>query len=303
MPCYKPVPVWRSKQMNPSGKRSLVFSENLGIDGTRLEIPCGGCIGCRLDRAAEWQTRLIHESKMHPLNCFLTCTYDDKHLPRDGSLNKKHFQDFLKRLRKHTNGGIRFFACGEYGDSTRRPHYHAIIFGYDFPDKRKYSKGSKGDYLYKSQTLDTLWTHGNCLIGSVSPDSCGYVARYIMKKVRGQMADEHYTTVNTQTGEIHKLLPEYIHMSTRPAIGLTFYEAFKDEIIESDFVLVKGKKRKTPRYYDKQLEKKNPQLLEDIKFLRAQSAHERRADSTDDRLAVREQVKLATIKPLKRELQ
>jgi len=124
-----------------------------------------------------------------------------------------------------------------------------------------------------------------------------------MKKVRGQMADEHYTTVNTQTGEIHKLLPEYIHMSTRPAIGLTFYEAFKDEIIESDFVLVKGKKRKTPRYYDKQLEKKNPQLLEDIKFLRAQSAHERRADSTDDRLAVREQVKLATIKPLKRDLQ
>jgi len=302
MPCYKPVPVWRSKQTNPSGKRSLVFSENLGIDGTRMDIPCGGCIGCRLDRAAEWQTRLIHESKMHPLNCFLTCTYDDVHLPPGGTLVKKHFQDFMKRLRKHTNGGIRFFACGEYGDTTRRPHYHAIIFGYDFGDKRKYSKGSRGDYLYNSNTLNQLWGLGNCLIGAVSPDSCGYVARYIMKKVRGQMADEHYKNVDTRTGEIIPILPEYIHMSTRPAIGLNFYEKFKDEITQSDFVLVKGKKRKTPRYYDKRLEQENPELHEDIKFLRTQKALTRKADNTDERLAVREEVKLATIKPLKRNL-
>jgi len=84
MPCYKPVPVWRSKQMNPSGKRSLVFSENLGIDGTRLEIPCGGCIGCRLDRAAEWQTRLIHESKMHPSTAFSRAPTMTSTCPRMG---------------------------------------------------------------------------------------------------------------------------------------------------------------------------------------------------------------------------
>jgi len=302
MPCYNPVPVWRSRQINPSGKRSLVFSENLGIDGTRTDIPCGGCIGCRLDRAADWQARLIHESKMHELSCFLTCTYDDQHLPEDGSLNKKHFQDFLKRLRKYTNGGIRFFACGEYGDTTRRPHYHALIFGYDFPDKRKYSKGAKGDYLYTSEILQKLWTHGNCLIGSVSPDSCGYVARYIMKKVRGQLATEHYKTVNTTTGEIHQILPEYIHMSTRPAIGLTFYEKFKNEITQSDFVLVKGKKRKTPRYYDKRLEREDPFLHEDLKFIRSEKAKLRSEDSTPERLAVREEVKKATIKSLTRDL-
>lgn len=302
MPCYKPVPVWRSRLENPSGKRSIVFSENLGIDGTRTDIPCGGCIGCRLDRAAEWQARLIHESKMHTASCFLTCTYDDDHLPKDGSLNKKHFQDFLKRLRKHTNGGIRFFACGEYGDQTRRPHYHALIFGYDFADKRRYSRGAKGDVLHTSETLHKLWGHGQCLIGAVSPDSCGYVARYIMKKVTGQMAKDHYTTVNTTTGEVYDLLPEYIHMSTRPAIGLNFYEKFKDEIIKSDFVLVKGKKRKTPRYYDKRLEKQNPFLYEETKFLRAEKALLRSSDSTPERLAVREEVKLATIKPLTRNL-
>lgn len=302
MPCYKPVPVWRSRQVNPSGKRSIVFSENLGVDGTRSDIPCGYCIGCRLDRASEWQARLIHESKMHLQSCFLTCTYDDDHLPRDGSLNKKHFQDFLKRLRKYTNGGIRFFACGEYGDSTRRPHYHALIFGYDFPDKRPYSKGAKGDTLYTSKILQQLWGHGNCLIGSVSPDSCGYVARYIMKKITGQMAADHYRTVNTETGEVHDLLPEYIHMSTRPAIGLNFYEKFKNEITQSDFVLVKGKKRKTPRYYDKRLAVENPFLHEDLKFIRAEKAQLRAQDSTPERLAVREEVKRAAIKPLTRNL-
>nr|QJB19390.1 MAG: replication initiator protein [Microvirus sp.] len=302
MTCYKPVPTWRSRHENASGKRSLVFSEKEGIDGTRMDIPCGHCIGCRLDRAAEWQSRLIHESKMHERSCFLTCTYTPENLPPGGTLVKKHFQDFLKRLRKHTNGGIRFFACGEYGDTTRRPHYHALIFGYDFSDKKNYGKGSKGDVLYVSKTLDTLWSHGACYIGSVTPDSCGYVARYIMKKVTGDLAEDHYRVVDTTTGEIHQLLPEYIHMSTRPAIGLSFYEKFSDEIHRSDFVLVKGKKRKTPRYYDKQLEKTNPDLLEELKYLRTVKAAERRQDNTDERLAVREEVKLATIKPLKRDM-
>lgn len=302
MPCYKPVPAWKSKQANASGLRSLVFSENQGIDGTRIDIPCGGCIGCRLDRAAEWQARLIHESKTHVLSCFLTLTYDDQHLPLGGTLVKKHFQDFMKRLRKSTGGGIRFFACGEYGETTRRPHYHALIFGHDFADKRQYSKGAKGDVLYNSQVLNQLWGHGNCLIGAVSPDSCGYVARYIMKKVRGQLAEEHYKNVDTKTGEIIPILPEYIHMSTRPAIGLNFYEKFKDEIIQSDFVLVKGKKRKTPRYYDKRLKQENPDLYEEIKFVRSQKALDRKADNTDQRLADREEVKLASIKPLKRNL-
>lgn len=267
-----------------------------------MDIPCGNCLGCRLDRSAEWQTRLIHESKTHVLNCFLTLTYRNEDLPPGGTLVKKHFQDFMKRLRKHTNGGIRFFACGEYGDENRRPHYHAIIFGYDFGDKKHYKKTRSGDVLYTSKLLDKLWGYGDCSIGSVSPDSCGYVARYIMKKITGQLAGEHYKNVDTKTGEIVSILPEYIHMSTRPAIGLNFYEKYKDEITQSDFVVVKGKKRKTPRYYDKRLEKENPERHEDVKFLRSQNALKRAADNTDERLAIREEVKRATISPLKRNL-
>ena len=116
------------------------------------------------------------------------------------------------------------------------------------------------------------------------------------------MAADHYRTVNTETGEVHDLLPEYIHMSTRPAIGLNFYEKFKNEITQSDFVLVKGKKRKTPRYYDKRLAVENPFLHEDLKFIRAEKAQLRAQDSTPERLAVREEVKRAAIKPLTRNL-
>lgn len=301
MTCYHPVPTWRSKQVNASGKRSLVFSESKGIDGTRMEIPCGGCIGCRLDRAAEWQTRLLHESKEHRVNCFLTCTYSNDNLPPHNSLNKKDFQDFMKRLRKHVSPlKIRFFACGEYGDQTERPHYHAIIFGYDFSDKKKHSKGSRGDQIYVSDTLGKLWGLGHCWIGSVTPESCGYVARYIMKKVRGEQAELHYTRPDPQTGELISITPEYIHMSLKPAIGATFYDKFAKEIHGQDSVLIKGSKRKVPRYYDKKLDAQNPERLEELKFLRAEKAKSRAADSTDDRLAVREQFKIERTKGLQR---
>lgn len=301
MTCYYPVPVWKAKQANPSGKHSVVFSENLGIDGTRFELPCGGCIGCRLDRSAEWQSRLIHESKEHQLNCFLTLTYNEENVPDSGTLVKKHAQDFLKRLRKTIQPQkIRFFACGEYGEKTNRPHYHMLIFGYDFPDKKRVGKSAQGHHRYISQTLDNIWGKGKCEIGSVTPESCGYVARYVMKKVRGDRALEHYQTVNRITGEITPILPEYAHMSTRPAIGLTFYEKFKGEIHIQDSVLINGKKRKTPRYYDKQLDKTDPLRLEELKFIRAEKAATRASDSTPARLAVREEFKKERIKNLTR---
>lgn len=301
MTCYHPVPTWRSKQVNASGKRSLVFSEAKGIDGTRIEIPCGGCIGCRLDRAAEWQTRLLHESKEHRMNVFLTLSYSENNLPPYNSLRKEDFQKFMKRLRKSVYPEkVRYFMCGEYGEQTARPHYHAIIFGYDFADKKPHSKGSRGDQIYVSDTLDQLWGLGHCWIGSVTSESCGYVARYIMKKVRGEQAEHHYARPNQETGEMIPIVPEYINMSLKPAIGATFYEKFAKEIHGQDSVLIKGAKRKVPRYYDKKLSEENPDRLEELKFLRAEKAKTRAADSTDDRLAVREQFKIERTKGLQR---
>jgi len=306
MPCFHPVTAWRSRDLNPSGKRGLVFREELGLDNSQLEVPCGGCVGCRIDRSRQWTVRLMHESKLHEIKSFLTLTYDDLHLPANGSLCKKHMQDFLKRFRKRhyssTSGKIRYFLCGEYGDQTWRPHYHAIIFGADFSDKRPHSKGSLGDQLYISETLDSLWGHGHCYIGSVTPESCGYVARYIMKKVNGKLAEDHYRRIDPLTGEFQDLLPEYISMSLKPGIGLGFYEKFKDDFYPSDYSVLKGKKFPVPKYYDRQLAVSDPDLLADLKDARVEKALLRSADNTTPRLRVREEVLKSKLSQLSRKL-
>lgn len=300
MTCYHPVTCWRAKDPNASGKRSLVFVEARG-DGASLQIPCGGCVGCRLDRAAEWQSRLVHESKMHLFNVFLTLTYSDENLPENGTLVKDHFQKFMMRLRKSIYPTkVRYYMCGEYGSQTQRPHYHAILFGHDFADKKYHKKTPQGDKLYISNTLDRLWGHGHCWIGSVTPESCGYVARYIMKKITGDAAELHYTRLNPETGELIPILPEYTNMSLKPAIGLTFYEKYHKEIHTQDSVIINGRLRKTPRYYDKQLDKKDPFRLEDIKYERTLKAKDREVDNTPERLAVREEFKKERIKNLVR---
>ena len=307
MPCFKPVTAWRAKDANPSGKHGLVFVESRGLDNSQLEVPCGGCVGCRLDRSRQWSLRLMHESKMHELKCFLTLTYDDDHLPSNGSLVKKHPQDFLKRLRRRhgrSNNGakLRYYLCGEYGDSTDRPHYHMILFGCDFSDKRPHSKGSNGDQLYTSKLLDEVWSHGNCYIGSVTSESCAYVSRYIMKKVNGDLAEDHYRRINSVTGETWDILPEYNDMSRRPGIGLDFFKQYQSDFYPRDVAVMKGKEMPVPKYYDRQLEKADPDLLAELKQVRISRALKRISDNTTERLKVREEVLKSRISTLKRSL-
>lgn len=298
---------WRSKDVNPTGKRSLVFVEAKGLDNSQIEVPCGGCIGCRIDRSRQWTIRLMHESKLHELKCFLTLTYDDLHLPRDGSLNKAHPSEFLKRLRRrhkyhNPDAKLRYFLCGEYGDTTFRPHYHIILFGCDFADKRPHSKGSNGDQLYVSKLLDEVWRYGNCYIGAVTAESCGYVARYIMKKVNGDLAEDHYRRVDPLTGECFDLEPEYNSMSLKPGIGLDFYEKFKSDFYPRDTAVMKGKEFPVPKYYDRQLDKSDPRLLAELKEARTERALKRQSDNTPSRLKVRQEVLKSKISTLKRSL-
>lgn len=302
MPCFHPVTAWKSKHVNASGKRSLVFSREQGMALSELKIPCNGCIGCRLDRSRQWTARLMHEAKFHELKSFITLTYDNLNLPENGSLNKKHFQDFMKRFRKQHGGKLRYFMCGEYGDRDGRPHYHAIIYGCDFPDKRRHSLGTQGHQLYVSDTLDKLWGKGHTWIGNVTHESCGYVARYCVKKVNGPMAQEHYARINPITGEWYLLQPEYINMSLKPGIGADWYENFKGDIYPSDSVVIKGKQQPVPKYYDRKLETENPELLERLKARRKRRAFKNKADNTRERLLVRETVKLAQSKMLTRNL-
>ena len=189
---------------------------------------------------------------MHEDNCFITLTYDDYKLTDDydGGLHKDHFQKFMKRLRKRfSNAKIRYFLCGEYGSQRQRPHYHALLFGFDFNDKEFYKDTGAG-YLYTSKILNELWGYGNCLIGDVTVSSASYVAGYIIKKQFGRDNIKDY--VDLSTGLLKE--KEYVTMSRRPGIGRDFFLDFKNDIYPKDFIVIGGVKYKPPRFYDNMLD-------------------------------------------------
>jgi hypothetical protein len=245
--------------------------------------------------------RLMHEAKQHERNSFITLTYNDENLPFDGSLNKEHFQKFMKRLRKKIGKKIRFFHCGEYGEKFDRPHYHACIFGFDFPDKVTF-KENNGNMLFTSELLDEVWGKGYCTVGNLTFESAAYVARYCTKVITGDMEQEHYQQANIYTGELYDVEKEYATMSNRPGIGKKHYEKYKEEIYSHDEVITKGVAVRPPRYYDILYSEENEKRMEEIKEKRVRRARKHAKDNTNKRLRVREKVKTAQFKMLKRSL-
>jgi len=244
-----------------------------------LKLPCGTCIECKLARSRMWAIRCVHEANTHDVNCFVTLTYSpeelEKYCPK-GSLNKREYVLFMKRLRKEIltdkkrakvlkqprkittrTDKVRFFHAGEYGEKLGRPHHHACLFGLDFADKVLW-KIKRGVRLYTSETLERVWGHGYCVIGEVTYESAAYVARYILKKITGEDADEHYDG----------RLPEYTTMSRRPGIGKNYFDRFKTDIYNHDRVELKNRLMRPPRYYDGLYEAENPEGLEKIKINR-----------------------------------
>lgn len=295
MPCYHPITVWRSKSgRDPkTGKWPIVFSRSAGYTDLELKIPCGQCIGCRLEKSRQWAVRCIHEAKLHEHNCFVTLTYAPEFLPPNGSLVVKDCQNFLKRLRKAVYPAkIRFFNAGEYGARLQRPHYHMIIFGYDFPDKKPWSV-VHGYTYYRSALLEKVWPFGFSMIGSVTFESAAYVARYIMKKQYGDGADEYYSGRH----------PEFTTCSRRPGIAADWFKRFAKDIYPMDYVVVRGDHIcKPPRYYDRLLEATDPELFRRIKLARQKvaHAHEHDIDNDSERLLVREYLKAKKLEKLVR---
>jgi len=304
MPCFKPLHGYMSASLTANGKRRVVFNKADGFSDKPMDVPCGQCIGCRIDKAQQWAIRCQHEAAFHEFNSFVTLTYDDEHLPADRSLDHTHFQLFMKRLRKKFTGlTIRYYMCGEYGDQNGRPHYHAILFGIDFADKKRHS-GKADRTLYISETLSNLWGLGYCYIGSVTAQSAGYVARYVLKKVNGEAAQDHYRRLHPETGEVFWIRPEYACMSRNGGIGTRFFENYSSDLYPSDFTVVKGKKKPVPKFYDRKLEAVDPLLHKAIKTKRILRARKpkNRQNSTPERLAVREEVLASKILTLKRKL-
>jgi len=294
MPCYHPMQGYRSIDRTPSGKRTIVFNPSRGYKDLPVTIPCGQCIGCRLERSRQWAIRITHEAQLHKENSFITLTYAPEHLPEDNSLHVQDFQLFMKRFRKKIKKPVRFFHCGEYGERNGRPHYHACIFGYDFPDKvlspndRRPQQLKDLNPLYESPLLDATWGLGISTIGTLTFDSAAYVARYITKKITGEMAEKHYSAISADTGEIFQLKPEYTTMSRRPGIGKPWLEKFLTDVYPDDFIVLRNKKMRPPKFYDSQFEILYPEDHAKLKEKRKQNAAVHKENNTWERLKVRE---------------
>ncbi len=247
-------------------------------------------------------------------NSFITLTYDQDHLPKNGSLQKKHFQDFIKRLRKKTDQKIKYYHAGEYSPTCRhgfdleaqkcplcnlgRPHYHACLFNRSFNDLDAYSQNF-GITRYTSPELTELWTQGFVDVGKLEYQSAAYVARYIMKKITGDLAEHHYENISDD-GIIQKLEPEYSTMSN--GIGRDWYEEFKGDCYPSDEIPIPGTGviKKAPRYYDKILEQENPELHEEVKANREKYRLTNQQEYTSERLMDKYKVKKAQTTNLRR---
>jgi hypothetical protein len=294
MACYHPLLAYKL-----DGK--VVFNKPF-VHAKGFNLPCGQCVGCRLEYSRQWAVRLVHESSMHTYSSFITLTFDDENLyKRENpySLDVSEFQKFMKRLRKGRGKNIRFFHCGEYGEKNRRPHYHAIIFGWDFPDKILWSVRD-GVRLHVSEELQKLWPYGFSTIGEVTFQSCAYVARYVMKKMKGEAAEEYYKVIDPETGEVLDIKPEYCTMSRNKGIGREWIEKYKDDVYPNDYVVINGKEVRPPRYYDNILSESE---LEEIKKKRQENKILiDRYDENMDRLWVQEEVKMRKLEKLVRNL-
>lgn len=288
----------------------MVFQEAKGWSDRPVLVPCNGCIGCRLERSRQWALRCVHEAQLHESNAFITLTYSPEHLPPDLSLRPADYQKFMKRLRKEIYPRkVRYYHCGEYGSENQRPHYHACLFGYDFPDKRLVST-RRGVKLYNSDMLAKLWPYGYSTIGDVTFESAAYVARYVMKKITGKALDQvdqdnglkPYELINQDTGDIVMRSQEYTTMSLKPGIGANWYEKYKQEVIRDDYVIHNGKRMRPPTYYDKLIQREHAERYEYLKQKRKFKGLAHQANNTPERLSVRKKVAEARLSKLKREV-
>lgn len=295
MACFSPITLYKSKAGpdKGTGRWPLVTFKEGYIDRP-VEVPCGYCVGCKLERARQWALRLAHESMYHDDAYFMTFTYEDSNVCYGNevpTLVPRDLELFWKRLRKHFNVKIKYFACGEYGDVTYRPHYHAIVFGFRIDDLVPW-KNDGVSSTFTSLTIDRLWKLGRVVIGPVTHESSAYVARYTIKKQYGVRHDEYYKVLGIE--------PEFVRMSK--GLGKQYFLDYSHDIYEQDVMIYTdgvGKGR-PPKYYDRLKAALDPGGMKALVKKREKEARRPSKDRTRERLAVREKIKISHLNRLKR---
>lgn len=294
MSCYRPLEGYRT-----SGGSVKIGYEPPGST-EKLRIPCGSCFGCRMEYAEQWSIRCRHEAACWDSNLFLTLTYDDDSLEWHRSLVVDHLQAFLKRLRKRFSGvgetedgkrPVRYFAAGEYGSRTDRPHFHLLLFNLRIPDVSGFP-----DRNEESAELSELWKFGRHVVSGFSPGRARYVAGYAAKKVKGRMARQAaYGVYHPVTGEYFERKPEFCTMSRRPGLGHYWYERFRSDLERGYVVEAGGVKKRLPRFYKERLLSSDDFAMADEERRDAYISSIDAAEDTPERNAVKERVHKARI--------
>lgn len=347
MACYNPRwatpypfghPKYGQYKIQPLTKTKVLEYATDPVTGEYLEairVPCGECVGCKLDYSREWASRIMMESLMQGgEGLFVTLTYDDDHLPvmiNDGTkhilrgkgfaanyctkgatLMQKDTQDWLKRLRRNLDyhygisEGVRFYLAGEYGSTTYRPHYHVCLFGVPTEDLNQIGKNKLGQALFESDFISDTWKNGHVCVGKLTFQTAAYTARYCLKKAQGK-DNAFFDSLG--------LNREFVNMSRKPGIGMTYYDAHKDDIYKHDEIILPSTSKdkpnvvKPPRYFDILYRDENPRRMAEIKAMRRESAdvsHDALLSQTDldeiEFFKVQERAKSESIKKLVREL-
>lgn len=278
---------------NPAFKEFVVNFQKLEA----LKMPCGKCPACKLENARQISVRAQHELKMHNgIGAFLTLTY--KVVPDGGGYVKEDIVRFVKRLRRHIKEKIKTYGCAEYGGRNLRPHFHLLVFGYDFPDRYFWRKSSSHDpcnVSYRSNFLDRLWSGhdsnlGMAEFGSLTGKSAAYVARYTQKKAEGRFLPDH-------------LPPERsVCIPRQEGLGKSFFLKYVDDIYNTDVIHLDFLKQGVPRYYDKLLEKMDPVRFEFVKKNRVSKRKQFVEEDGCVRMKNKVEFHLNVIKKLKRGL-
>lgn len=256
--CYHPVRVGvLRKALTPGAPRFR--------DGQ--DVACGHCLGCRGDQAREWTMRIMHETQMHESNWFLTLTYSEERLPENGSLSASDIRAFFASLRRSVDEKLSYYVCGEYGEVSQRPHYHAVLFGPHFLDKR--SAGCRDGFaVWRSATVERAWRSGFSEFGAVTERSAAYVAGYVRKKIHRAESPDAYLRVDPGTGELVEIMQEFSRMSLKPAIGKRWIQKYWKDVYPWDRVVMGGREYRPPRFYDKWLEENHPDVMYEVRCKR-----------------------------------
>lgn len=327
MPCFKLRDGWFDVSSGERQGRPLMrfpVGED-PYDWERVDLKCRNCIGCRGDRARDVSLRASHEAMMVSASCFLTLTYDRGHLPiitstlsaegqrqalerpatvmpYGGSLRRRDVELFMKRLRdylhRHYGVRVRGYLVGEYGERSSRPHYHALLWGFDFGHDRVPAGKSQGGHpMWSSKLLDELWTHGFCRINEMGQEVAQYAAKYALKSLGAK-----HELRRLVDGRIVEVEPPFDSLPHGKALGLPWLERFWTDVFPRGVVVLRGGVQlPAPLAYMKACKERDPATFERIADERRREAAKRLADAMPARLAAREGVAHARARQSKRE--